>query len=416
MSKSDFIQSAALSFLLRTAHSNAQLYTEFVNRDFISLIGPIIRSSKCIKSVHLLNSILETVCDVPVLTTRVDQFQVIRSTQACIIEPNLLIAIINHYSDWHNGNKPTHPDIIEILFATIQALVREKHPRQSLNIMRFTSAGIIPALLNFCKVYLVGVPQPIYLSNKAAESLVSLISTFAGAPPSPSLLDDITKVLLLLHRPSDSFVTHDRSKFYYLLSSAVMVKPKRLSLQLPNRHLSLSLKRDRKNATMPSPIVENSRIHQRSISLDNSSTSNDDNFSPTKYKQLSIDEQVETATTTGETKGASPDEDSDNRNDDKENDVPPANVFYVDEGRHNSTLESIANCSRIKENAMSRLQSPSGSATKLDKALMNMQIKRQILGKKRIHKRTRPKAKIRSRSGSNADNQTDRDGQRMSEL
>lgn len=358
---------------------------------------------------------MDTVCDVPVLTTRVDQFQVIRSTQACIIEPNLLISIINHYSDWHNGNKPTQPDIIEILFATIQALVREKHPRQSLNIMRFTSAGIIPALLKFCKVYLVGVPQPIYLSNKAAESLVSLISTFAGAPPSPSLLDDITKVLLLLHRPSDSFVTHDRSKFYFLLSSAVMVKPKRLSLQLPNRHLNLSLKRDRKNATAPSPIAENSRTHQRSISLDNSSTSNDDNFSPTKYKQRSIDEQVELAAVTGGgPRDADNDTDSDNRNDDKENHLPD-NIFYADEGRRDSTLESIANCSRINEKAMSRLQSPSGSATKLDMALMSMQIKRQILGKKRIHKRTRPKTKIRSRSGSNADTQTDRDGYRMSE-
>ncbi|XP_037048186.1 lysosomal-trafficking regulator isoform X2 [Bradysia coprophila] len=268
LSDSEFIQSSALTFLLKIAHSNPHLYTEFIRKDYTSLIGPVIHSTGCIKGINLLNSILETACDKPVLTKRSDGFHVVATANANIVHPNLLMSIIHRYSDWHVP-KSHDSTILATLLETFQALVREKHPRQAQNIHCLSKAGLIPALLNFCKVHLICVTEPAYLSRQAADSIVNLMSIFAGSPPNPSLLDDIIKVLLLLHRPSESFITHDRSKFYFLVSSMVMVKQKRISLPMSTRKLSINIRRERKN-TVPMRKSPTKAPTMRSVSMDHS--------------------------------------------------------------------------------------------------------------------------------------------------
>lgn len=217
----------------------------------------------------MLNSILETAYDKPVLSRRADGFYVVPTTNANIVHPNLLMSIIQRYSDWYVP-KSNDSSILATLLETFQSLVREKHPRQLQNIQSLNKAGLIPALLNFCKIHLVGAPEPVFLSRQAAESIVNLISIFAGSPPSSGLLDDIIKVLLLLHRPELSFITHDRSNFYFLMSSLVMVKQKRISLPMSTRKLSINIRRERKN-TVPIRNFKTSKTQAgRSVSLDHS--------------------------------------------------------------------------------------------------------------------------------------------------
>lgn len=231
LTESETLQAAALSFVLRTIHTNSTLYSEFRRKDGMCLLSPIIKSDRCQKGIALLNAILEVACDYPVLTVRPENRLFVNGvTSACLLYPSLVVSVIHRYSDWHTPNYP-NAEVIETLLVVIQALVREKHPRQSVNIGRLNEVGLIPNLLHFCKLYLIGIPNPVKISVKTADSLINLVSIFAGAPPSPTLLDDIAKVLLLLHRPSDSFITHDRSKFYFLSTPAVLAKPKqRLSL------------------------------------------------------------------------------------------------------------------------------------------------------------------------------------------
>lgn len=270
---SETLQASALSFLLRTIHTNVTLYSEFRRKDGMCLLSPIIKSDRCHKGVPMLNAILEVACDYPVLTLRSDnRFVVNGVTSACLLHPNLLVSVIHRYSDWHTMSNP-NADVIETLLAAIQAMVREKHPRQAVNIGRLSEVGLIPILLHFCKLYLVGIPNPVKLSVKTADSLISLVSIFAGAPPSSTLLDEIAKVLLLLHRPSDSFITHDRSKFYFLATPTALAKPKqRLSLpHLPSgRRLSLSVRK--KIPLPPPPAAAPVPLIQRSVSLNEEST------------------------------------------------------------------------------------------------------------------------------------------------
>lgn len=228
------LQAATLAFVLRTVHTSTALYTEFYRMDGMRLLSAVIRSERCRRGVTLLGAILDIACDHPVLVRRpaaVDQPLIVcPNTAASVVHADLIVTVLRRYGDWHSAARPNGA-VIETLLLVVQALVREKHPRQTGNQRRLRDAGLVPALLHFCKFYLVGVATPVPLSAAAAGALVGLVGTFAGAPPAAALLDDVVKVLLLLHRPSDSFITHDRSKFYFLVTPAAPQRPRgRLSL------------------------------------------------------------------------------------------------------------------------------------------------------------------------------------------
>lgn len=251
LSTSDVLQSSTLKFFLKTAHSNSFSYTEFVRHNYVGLLGPVIRSENCTKSVRLLNSVLETACSGPIISKGPDGFEISTAKNVCVIYADLIVGVLNHYSDWHTKGSEI-ADIIEVLLNVIHALVSEKHTFQSLNIARFNKAKLLPTLFNFCKIYLTSGAQQIHWNQSAAESMVNIIRIFAGAPPNPALLDDIVKVLLMIHRPSNSYITHDRSKFYFLLSPT----------QQKTRRTGLPL-------TMKSTGMKKSTMLQRSTSCDN---------------------------------------------------------------------------------------------------------------------------------------------------
>lgn len=387
LSTSEFTQSLALTFFLKIAHSNSNLYTEFIKKDFSSLIGPVIRSTRCIKGIILLNSILETACDKPVLTRRSEGFFVVPTTNANIVHPNLLMSIIQRYSDWHVP-KCNDSSILATLLETIQALVREKHPRQVQNIQCLSKAGLIPTLLNFCKIHLVGVPEPVFLSRQAAESIVNLISIFAGSPPSPQLLDDIIKVLLLLHRPSESFITHDRSKFYFLISSMVLVKQKRISLPMTTRKLGISIRRERKN-TVPMRSFKSPKAQPtRSVSLDHSLNNQIDVDSP-----MNLDDQ-QNLTKENESPQNPTKENESPQNLTKENESTIENPSQVTPSEYppSDGFDTIVTYTGV-DRRMRKLLNPGQPSS----PLLNLQLKKRTYNKK---KRTR-----KSHSTTDSDNE-----------
>lgn len=268
LTRCQYLQSASLNIVLQIVYANAELYSEFMKCDGVEMIGAVIRTKKCVKGLCFLRSFVDIACHGVVLTKKSqnDDFQIVANTNACVVHPDLLISVIIRYWDWYDPDS-TDSDVLDFLFSVLLALVREKHPHHSINVYRLTKAGIIPALLNFCKIYLVGASRSVYMSRCAAENLVALVRVFAGAPPLPSLIDEIIKLLVLMHRPSDSFVTHDRSKFYFLLTTLTPTRQKRLSIPIPVATTSYKM-RDRK-VTMPLPT--DTSIFQtikRSLSFD----------------------------------------------------------------------------------------------------------------------------------------------------
>ncbi|XP_017464063.1 PREDICTED: uncharacterized protein LOC108357501, partial [Rhagoletis zephyria] len=128
-----------------------------------------------------------------------------------------------------------HSEVLDMLFLSILALTSEKHPHRDLNLYQLSEAGLLKELLNLCKVYVIESPNPVYISASAAESFVAILSVFAGSPPSTSLMDEIMKLALLLQKPSECYITHDRSKFYFLLTPQPPVREKLSTVSSFNR-------------------------------------------------------------------------------------------------------------------------------------------------------------------------------------
>ncbi|TMW51472.1 hypothetical protein DOY81_003443 [Sarcophaga bullata] len=225
ISSNSSTQAMALDILLSIAFSDSELYTEFQRNDYINLIGYVIKTERCTKDCNLLKSIINNACSQNVILNKGDLVQVNDTTVSTVVYPKLFISILHRYSDWHRSGAEDS-NVLDMLFQSILALTREKHPQRDFNIEQFTKEGLMKELLNLCKVYVIESPNPVFISVKAATAFVNIISVFAGSPPKPSLLDEIMKLLLLLHKPSECYITHDRSKFYFLLTPVVPIKEK----------------------------------------------------------------------------------------------------------------------------------------------------------------------------------------------
>ncbi|XP_017059693.1 lysosomal-trafficking regulator [Drosophila ficusphila] len=220
-------QALALDLLLQVAHSDTQLYTEFQRQDYLALIGYVIKSEKCCKDVQLLRSIVNNACSQVLISRKGDSLNVNDNTMATLVYPRLLLAVLQRYSDWHRSGA-THSDVLDMLFRCILALTRDKHPQRDFNMEQLQKSGLLGALLNLCKVYVIESPSPVQISPYAAECFVQILAVFAGSPPDSSMLDEIMKLLLLLHKPSDCYVTHDRMHFYFLLTAQQPAKERSL--------------------------------------------------------------------------------------------------------------------------------------------------------------------------------------------
>ncbi|KAH8345641.1 hypothetical protein KR067_000178, partial [Drosophila pandora] len=220
-------QALALDLLLQVAHSDTQLYTEFQRQNYLALIGYVIKSEKCSKDVQLLRSIVNSACSQALISRKGDSLNVNDNTMATLVYPQLLLAVLQRYSDWHRSGA-TQSDVLDMMFRCILALTREKHPQRDFNMEQLQKAGLLGALLNLCKVYVIESPSPVQISSYAAECFVQILAVFAGSPPDSSMLDEIMKLLLLLHKPSECYVTHDRGHFYFLLTSQQPAKERSL--------------------------------------------------------------------------------------------------------------------------------------------------------------------------------------------
>ncbi|XP_012161091.1 uncharacterized protein LOC101454375 [Ceratitis capitata] len=252
LSSNSMSQYMALDLFLNLALSDSQLYAEFLRINYMNLIGYVVKTDRCSKDVNLLRSILNNACSQPVINKKGDALEVNENSTAIVVYPQLITSILHRYSDWHRSGVE-HSEVLDMLFLCILALTREKHPHRDLNLDQLNEAGLLKELLNLCKVYVIESPNPVYISKCAAESFVGILSVFAGSPPSTSLMDEIMKLALLLQKPSECYITHDRAKFYFLLTPQPPVKERSTaasSFELVTTPFRRKSKRDRPGPTM----------------------------------------------------------------------------------------------------------------------------------------------------------------------
>uniref|UniRef100_A0A1B0CC58 Uncharacterized protein n=1 Tax=Lutzomyia longipalpis TaxID=7200 RepID=A0A1B0CC58_LUTLO len=219
LTDSSRLQAEALRILLNVAHSNVELYTEFIKGEYLNTIGCVLRSSKCCKDLHMLQAVMDTAFDQPIMEN-VDGAFVLTSNNSSLIYPELIIFIINNYNDWHGEDG----EVLEFTLMIIKSLTTRS--TKDINMQQLMNIDLLPSLINFCKVFFVGATPPINITAKSAKLIVEILSAFGPTPPTTSFIDEIAKLLLLLHEPSYTYITQDRANYYYLLSKTTPSPPK----------------------------------------------------------------------------------------------------------------------------------------------------------------------------------------------
>uniref|UniRef100_A0A3B3DVL9 Lysosomal trafficking regulator n=1 Tax=Oryzias melastigma TaxID=30732 RepID=A0A3B3DVL9_ORYME len=106
----------------------------------------------------------------------------------------------------------------ETLLAALEILIRVHHPYQVFNIRQLLNAGVVHRFLLTCQVlqehrdeHLTTIPQEVCLS------FIKIIQEVLGSPPDLDLLKLICNFLLAVHPPTNTYVCHTPSSFYFSL-------------------------------------------------------------------------------------------------------------------------------------------------------------------------------------------------------
>ncbi|XP_053730574.1 lysosomal-trafficking regulator isoform X1 [Synchiropus splendidus] len=204
-------QALALQVLLSLCKFNQHRIHEMDCYHGYSMIHQVLIKSKCIVGYHMLKTLLDGCCSAPLLVLGDDgHFRLDTESIAVVQDIKLLSDVLLDWKVWANAE----PGVWETLLAALEILIRVHHPHQVFNVRQFLKAEVVHRFLLTCQVlqeHLTSIPQDVCLS------FVKIIQEVLGSPPDLDLLKLIYNFLLAVHPPTNTYVCHTPSSFYFSL-------------------------------------------------------------------------------------------------------------------------------------------------------------------------------------------------------
>ncbi|XP_028280141.1 lysosomal-trafficking regulator isoform X8 [Parambassis ranga] len=208
-------QALALQVLLSLSKFNQHRIHEMDCYHGYSMIHQVLIKTKCIVGYHMLKTLLDACCSAPILILGDDgQFRLDTESVAVVQDIKMLSDILLDWKIWAKAEC----GVWETLLAALEILIRVHHPNQVFNIRQFLKAEVVHRFLLTCQVlqehrddHLTAIPQEVCLS------FIKIIQEVLGSPPDMDLLKLICNFLLAVHPPTNTYVCHTPSSFYFSL-------------------------------------------------------------------------------------------------------------------------------------------------------------------------------------------------------
>uniref|UniRef100_A0A8C5N5V7 Lysosomal trafficking regulator n=1 Tax=Gouania willdenowi TaxID=441366 RepID=A0A8C5N5V7_GOUWI len=208
-------QALALRVLLSLSKFNQHRIHEMDCYHGYSMIHQVLIKSKCIVGYHMLKTLLDGCCSAPILILGDnDQFRLDTESVAVVQDIKLLSDVLLDWKIWAKAEC----GVWETLLTALEILIRVHHPHQMFNIRQLLKAEVVHRFLLTCQVlqehrdeHLTAIPQEVCLS------FIKIIQEVLGSPPDMDLLKLIYKFLLAVHPPTNTYVCHTPSSFYFSL-------------------------------------------------------------------------------------------------------------------------------------------------------------------------------------------------------
>ncbi|KAG7492927.1 hypothetical protein MATL_G00019380 [Megalops atlanticus] len=208
-------QALALQVLLSLAKYNQHRVHEMESCHGYAMIHQVLIKSKCIVGYHMLKTLLDSCCSGQILTLGEDsQFHLDAESVAVVQDLRLMSEILLDWKVWAKAQS----GVWETLLAALEVLIRVHHPHQMFNIQQLLKAQVVHRFLLTCQVlqehrdeHLFSIPQEVCLS------FIKIIQEVLGSPPDLDLLRLVYSFLLAVHPPTNTYVCHTPSSFYFSL-------------------------------------------------------------------------------------------------------------------------------------------------------------------------------------------------------
>ncbi|XP_037870206.1 lysosomal-trafficking regulator isoform X2 [Bombyx mori] len=217
-------QGAALGTVLRAARLDGRLYGALR----LDMLLALLAAPRCIVGPHLLEVILNEACSSPIMSVNGDNIILMGRTDAVLLEPSLLVLLLKAWRhletgqeyNWEveQGGAVGRGSGFALLLSAMLLLLRDHHPRRHFNLLQMNRLDLMDYLLLALKERFLNSSAGGLCASSGADT-VRLARALLGAPPHPPRLAALQDFLLLMHQASDTFVTHSRANFYFLLTA-----------------------------------------------------------------------------------------------------------------------------------------------------------------------------------------------------
>ncbi|KFQ27432.1 Lysosomal-trafficking regulator, partial [Merops nubicus] len=208
-------QALALQLILSLTKYNQQRIQEMDNCNGYSMIRRVLVKPKCIVGFCMLKTLLEGCCSDEILYINENgQFMLDTDSTAVIQDVQLLEKLLLDWKIWSKAKQ----GVWETLLAALEILIRANHHQQMFNIKQLLKAQVVHHFLLTCQVlqehkegHVASLPQEV------CRSFVKIIEEVLGSPPDLELLTLVFNFLLAVHPPTNTYVCHNPTNFYFSL-------------------------------------------------------------------------------------------------------------------------------------------------------------------------------------------------------
>ncbi|KAG1662390.1 Lysosomal-trafficking regulator [Nymphon striatum] len=275
-------QADSLQLVFHLIEKNPLHADTFHRLDGYNLVFNVIYSKKCKPSIHLLKVLLDSCVSTSILDHEIGSgfTKIIDENEALITNVDLLYQVVFNWRLWDHGNS----DLLRILFAWLNTLLRENHPFKKFNFQQLQSIYMMDIAILICKDRFY-YEEKLFLNPTTSKLILKLISKLALNPPiNTNFVMAICDLLLMLHKDTSAYVSSSAPGFYYIMCAFTGLGSSKLG-SLPKSWKNGSAKRNK--------VIINEEIKQRSNSISSVAHEDIENILPAITSSLNDVEEKE---------------------------------------------------------------------------------------------------------------------------
>uniref|UniRef100_A0A452TXA3 Lysosomal trafficking regulator n=1 Tax=Ursus maritimus TaxID=29073 RepID=A0A452TXA3_URSMA len=215
LSSCEETQALALRVILSLTKYNQQRTHELENCNGLSMIHQVLIKQKCIVGFHVLKTLLEGCCGEDIIHVNENgEFKLDVESNAIIQDVKLLEELLLDWKIWNKAKQGAW----ETLLVALEVLIRADHHQQVFNIKQLLKAQVVHHFLLTCQVLQEHKEgQLTSMPREVCRSFVKIIAEVLGSPPDLELLTIIFNFLLAVHPPTNTYICHNPTNFYFSL-------------------------------------------------------------------------------------------------------------------------------------------------------------------------------------------------------